>query len=148
MVIAGVGRLWWAICDAIGTENSDILKNAFPENFIRILWTPQQQINAEIDEWTTVHTAAELDQIGMQHGFAAGAAHNIAEICGHPHFLDRGSVTEVEDPLYGKMLIQGTRPSFSGTPGRIKWVSRAHGLGQRGRVQAVLRPAKGYPEAA
>ena len=127
VVIAGVGRLWWAICDAIGTENSEVLKNAFPENFIRILWTPQQQINAEIDAWTLALTVPELDQIGMKGGFAAGAAQNIAEICGHPHFLDRGSVIEVEDPLYGKILIQGTRPSFSGSPGRIKWVSRPMG---------------------
>ena len=127
VVIAGVGRLWWAICDTIGTENSDILKNAFPENFVRILWTPQQQINAEIDQWTLSHTAPELDQIGMGQGFAAGAAQNVAEICRHHHFLDRGSILEVEDPLYGKILIQGTRPSFSGSPGRIKWVSRPMG---------------------
>ena len=127
VVVAGVGRLWWAICDAIGTENSDILKNAFAENSIRILWTPQQQINEEIDQWTAQLTARELDQIGIDGGFAAGAAQNIAEICASPHFVDRASILEVEDPLYGKVLIQGTRPSFSGSPGRIKWVSRPMG---------------------
>ena len=135
VVIAGVGRLWWGICDSIGTENSEILKNAFAENFIRILWTPQQQINEEIDNWTRVHSALELDQIGMREGFAAGTAHNVAEICRHPHFQDRGSIIEVEDPLYGKVLIQGTRPSFSGSPGRIKWVSRPMGWDN----EAVLR---------
>jgi len=127
VVVAGVGRLWWAICDSIGTENSDILKNAFAENSIRILWTPQQQINEEIDQWTAALTARALDQIGIDGGFAAGAAQSIAEICESPHFLDRASIIEVEDPLYGKVLIQGTRPSFSGTPGRIKWVSRPMG---------------------
>ena len=134
-VVAGVGRLWWSICDTIGTEESEVLKNAFPENFVRILWTPQQQINDEIDKWTSAHPMQELDQIAMRQGFAAGGAYNISEICQSPHFLDRGSIIEVDDPLYGKVLIQGTRPSFSATPGRIKWVSRPMGWDN----EAILR---------
>ena len=142
-VVAGVGRLWWAICDTIGTEESEILKNAFPENFVRILWTPQQQINDEIDKWTLAHTMEELDETAMKQGFAAGGAYNIGEICKSPHSLDRGSVIEVEDPLYGKLLIQGTRPSFSATPGRIKWVSRPMGWDNEAILRKYLGLSRG-----
>ena len=126
-VVAGVGRLWFAICDAIATDESEMLKNAFPDNPTRIVWDPQKMINAEVDKWTLSHTMEELDQIGIAFGFAAGGCYNFAEILNTPHFQDRGSLIEVSDPLYGNVLIQGTKPSFSATPGRVKWVSRPMG---------------------
>jgi len=126
-VVAGMGRLWWAICDAIGTEDSQILKYAFPDNPVRLLWVPQKEINTEIDKWTMQHEMDELMEIGFRGGFAAGGVYNIKEICEHDHFLDRGGIIEVDDPLYGKLLIQGTKPALSETPGRIKWVSRPMG---------------------
>ena len=129
-IVAGMGRLWWAICDAVGDvvgEESEILKNAFPANEVRLLWTPQQQINFAIDQWTIEHEMDELMHIAFDKGFAAGGVYNVKEISEHDHYLDRASIIEVDDPLYGKFLIQGTRPAFSGTPGRIKWVSRPMG---------------------
>jgi len=130
-IVAGMGRLWWAICDAVSEivakEETEILKNAFPDNPVRLMWVPQQQINFAIDKWTAQHEMDELMDLGFQGGFAAGGVYNIKEICEHDHFLDRGGVIEVDDPLYGKFFIQGTKPGLSGTPGRIKWVSRPMG---------------------
>lgn len=130
-VVAGMGRLWWAICDelaeAIGQDEAEILKIAFPENPVRTEWSPQQQINSAIDKWTMSHTMDELMERGIAGGFAAGGVYNVQEICEHDHFLDRGAVIEIEDPLYGKMLVQGPKPVLSETPGRVKWISRPMG---------------------
>ncbi|MCX5999294.1 MAG: CoA transferase, partial [Chloroflexi bacterium] len=130
-VVAGMGRLWWAICDEIagtcGADEAEVLKIAFADNPVRVEWSPQQQINTSIDKWTEQHEMNELMQLGIKGGFAAGGVYNIKEICDHDHFLDRGAIMEVEDPLYGRFLFQGPKPVFSETPGRIKWVSRPMG---------------------
>lgn len=130
-IVAGMGRLWWAICDAvgkvIGPEESEILKNAFPDNPVRIQWTPQQQINSAIDKWTAQHEMDELMELALKGGFAAGGVYNVKEICEHDHFLDRGGIREVDDPIYGKFFFQGPKPALSETPGRIKWASRPMG---------------------
>ena len=126
-IVAAMGPVYPRLCDAIGTEEAQRMKTEYPDNTARVSWERQKVINAEIDKWTTQHTMDELDEIAMENGFAAGGVFNIKEICEHPHFLDRAVILEVDDPLYGKVLIQGTRPNFSETPGRIKWVSRPLG---------------------
>jgi crotonobetainyl-CoA:carnitine CoA-transferase CaiB-like acyl-CoA transferase len=63
----------------------------------------------------------------MNWGFAGAGCRKIKEICESPHFLDRASIEEVDDPLYGRMLVQGCRPNFHFTQARIKWLNKPMG---------------------
>jgi crotonobetainyl-CoA:carnitine CoA-transferase CaiB-like acyl-CoA transferase len=98
-----------------------------PMNSDRITWKAQVEINKEIDAWTEKHTLGEIDQEGMKYGYAGAGCKNIKEIANDPHFLDRASVEEIEDPLYGRMLVQGCRPNFHYTQARIKWLNKPMG---------------------
>jgi crotonobetainyl-CoA:carnitine CoA-transferase CaiB-like acyl-CoA transferase len=98
-----------------------------PMNSDRITWKAQVEINKEIDAWTEKHTLGEIDQEGMKYGYAGAGCKNIMEIANDPHFLDRASVEEIEDPLYGRMLVQGCRPNFHYTQARIKWLNKPMG---------------------
>lgn len=126
-IVAGMGPVYPRVCDSIGTEEAQRLKVEYPDNPARIPWPQQKRINAEIRKWTRQYTMDELNQMSLEGNFAAGGVLNTREICEHPHFLDRAVITEVDDPLYGKVLIQGTTPNLSETPSRIKWISRPLG---------------------
>jgi crotonobetainyl-CoA:carnitine CoA-transferase CaiB-like acyl-CoA transferase len=126
-VIAAIGPVWPRLCDCIGTDEMKKWETEFPMNTDRIQWKQQVEINAVIDEWTSQRTLSEIDAEGMKWGFAGAGCQNIKEICEATHFLDRASVEEVDDALYGKMLVQGVRPNFHGTTGRIKWLNRPMG---------------------
>ena len=126
-IVAGMGPVYPRVCDTIGTKEAQRMKVEYPDNTARILWRQQKLINAEITKWTKQHTMDELNQMALKGDFAASGVFTTKEIYEHPHFLDRAVVMEVDDPLYGKVLIQGTMPNFSETPGRIKWISRPLG---------------------
>jgi CoA:oxalate CoA-transferase len=126
-VIAAIGPVWPRLCECIGTADMKRWETELPMNTDRIPWKPQVEINKAIDKWTAEHTLAEIDTEGMKWGFAGAGCRNIKEICEDPHFLDRASIEEVDDPLYGKILVQGVRPNFHYTQGRIKWLNKPMG---------------------
>lgn len=142
-IVAGMGPVYPRVCDAIGTEEAQRIKVEYPDNTDRIPWRQQKLINAEITKWTEQHTMGELNQMALEGDFAASGVFTTKEIYDHPHFLDRAVVMEVDDPLYGKVLIQGTIPNSSETPGRIKWVSRPLGWDNETLLRKYLGLSQG-----
>jgi crotonobetainyl-CoA:carnitine CoA-transferase CaiB-like acyl-CoA transferase len=126
-VIAAIGPVWPRLCECIGTKDMKRWSTELPMNTDRVSWKAQVEVNTAIDEWTGAHTLPEIDQAGMKWGFAGAGCRNIKEICESPHFLDRASVEEVDDPLYGRMMVQGCRPNFHFTQARIKWLCKPMG---------------------
>ena len=126
-VIAAIGPVWPRLCECIGTEDMKRWSTELPMNSDRVSWKSQKEVNAVIDAWTGAHTLPEIDDAAMKWGFAGAGCRNIKEICESPHFLDRASVEEVDDPLYGRILVQGCRPNFHFTQARIKWVNKPMG---------------------
>lgn len=45
-----------------------------------------------------------------------------------PHLRARGSVWEMEDPVYGNMVEYGPAPKLSETPMRYKWAAKPVGF--------------------
>ena len=126
-IVAAIGPVWPRLCECMGTPNMKKWEKELPMNSDRITWKAQVEINAEIDKWTAKHTLEEIDKEGMKWGFAGAGCRNIKEIANDPHFLDRASMEEVDDPLYGRMLVQGCRPNFHYTQARIKWLNKPMG---------------------
>lgn len=45
----------------------------------------------------------------------------------NPHLRARGTVWELDDPLYGRIDEYGPVPKLSGSPGRLRWTAKPVG---------------------
>jgi crotonobetainyl-CoA:carnitine CoA-transferase CaiB-like acyl-CoA transferase len=73
-------------------------------------------------------TRAEVEAQAWQHHFAAAAVATAADHYEDPHLRARGSVWEMEDPVYGTMVEHGPAPKLSETPARYKWAAKPVGF--------------------
>lgn len=80
-----------------------------------------------IRAWAAKQARAELEALGVRHGFAAVRVATAKDKHDDDHLRARGSVWEYEDPLYGKLVEQGPAPKLSETPARIKWAGKPVG---------------------
>jgi crotonobetainyl-CoA:carnitine CoA-transferase CaiB-like acyl-CoA transferase len=55
-----------------------------------------------------------------------------------PHFRARGSVEELDDHVYGRVVDYGPAPQLSATPARHKWAGRPVGWHNRHVLQGIL----------
>lgn len=81
-----------------------------------------------VADWAGSRTKEEIDDSGARHGFAAAPVLSAEDHHAHPHFRERRSVWQLDDPLYGEMVEYGPAPKLSETPGRIKWPARPVGF--------------------
>ncbi|WP_290902600.1 CoA transferase [Ferroglobus sp.] len=86
---------------------------------------------AEIEKWSRERTVKEIIDAFMAYtgeGTAvAGEVLKPIETFKEENFWDRGIFQEIEDPEYGKLVIQSVVAKMEKTPGRIKWVCRKVG---------------------
>jgi crotonobetainyl-CoA:carnitine CoA-transferase CaiB-like acyl-CoA transferase len=104
----------------------------------------REQIDAALRSWIGTRG---LDEVLTAFGTAdatAAAVYDIADIVADPHYRARGSVTSVEHPQWGPVLMQGLIARLSGTPGRVH--STGPRLGEHTR--AILGDELGYPATA
>jgi crotonobetainyl-CoA:carnitine CoA-transferase CaiB-like acyl-CoA transferase len=92
-----------------------------------------KEVNAEamdqyIVEWVREMTRAEAEALARQHGFSAAAVATAQDHYEDPHLRARGSVWEMEDPVYGTMVEHGPAPKLSETPARYKWAAKPVGF--------------------
>jgi len=90
-----------ANCDALNETIISLFSNYTTEDLIRRLW---------------------------EHQVPASLVFNVKDAFEDPHYQARGSIIEVEDPVLGKVRMQGIVPRFSLTPGRVNRLGP--GLGQ------------------
>ncbi len=93
---------------------------------------------AIVAEWALAYTKEQLDELGVEHGFAAAPILSARDHFSHEHFRARRSVWQLDDPLYGDLLEYGPAPKLSETPGRIKWPARPVGFHNRYVLLSLL----------
>jgi crotonobetainyl-CoA:carnitine CoA-transferase CaiB-like acyl-CoA transferase len=54
------------------------------------------------------------------------------------HFRARGSVWELDDPVYGRVVDYGPAPKLSATPARHKWAGRPVGWHNTTVLKGIL----------
>jgi crotonobetainyl-CoA:carnitine CoA-transferase CaiB-like acyl-CoA transferase len=81
-----------------------------------------------IAEWARTKTAAEVEALAEQHGFAASHLYNIKDLIEDEHFRARDFVTEVDDPVVGPLLDYELPVMMSKTPPRVSWTIRPVGF--------------------
>lgn len=115
---ASTPSIWERLARAMGRE--DLLQDPrFRDNRARVRHS--DVVNGLVADWIGQHTLEELTRIFEEHQVAFGPVMNMADIAQDPHYRERGSVIELEDPELGRVRMPGVVPQFSRTPGRVRW---------------------------
>ena len=69
----------------------------------------------------------EIVRVSEEAGFSAAPVQGGRDQYEDPHLRARGTVWEVDDPLYGRIDEFGPVPKLSESPGRIKWIAKPVG---------------------
>ena len=97
-------------------------------------------LDAILKEWAQMFTMAEIEELGQRFGFGAAGVKNAKDHYFSEHLRERGSVWEVDDPIYGEVVEYGPIPKMSESPGRIKWAGKPVGFDN----EKVLAEILGY----
>ncbi len=82
----------------------------------------QDEIDAIVGDWVAQHSAADVQEILDEAGVVVGPVHTAADIVADPQFQDRGMLVEHHDErLNEDVLGPGVVPTFSDTPGSVRW---------------------------
>ncbi len=81
-----------------------------------------------IAEWARTKKAAEIEELGKTHGFAATRLHNAKDMHEDSHRRARDFVKEVDDPMMGNYPDHEFPVMMSKTPPKIKWTTRPVGF--------------------
>ncbi len=88
-------------------------------------------LKTEIERWSTRFTAAEiLAKVQAYRGpgiVATAKANTPGEVLEEAHWRERGALQIVDDPVYGRLLLQAPPLHMTETPPRIKWSCRPVG---------------------
>ena len=75
---------------------------------------------AEVEAWTKSMTCDEVIEVCTANGVPAGAINSIEDIFNDPHFKERGTMTSVNVPGIGDVIVPAALPRLSETPGEVK----------------------------
>ncbi len=124
---------WAALCEIM---NRPDLQQRFPTIKERLTPENQPKIQHEIEKWSENYTSEEILQIITEYSrkpdrkgtVVTGRLEEPKDVLEREHWRMRKTFVEVEDPHYGKVLVQDSSfHAMSRTPGRIKWVCRPIG---------------------
>lgn len=126
-IAAGTDEEFVGLCQAMGRP--DLLEDPrFKTWQERVREENAGELSRIIAEWAAERTRAEVDRLGEEYGFASAPVMTAKDHYEDEHFRIRGSVWELEDPIYGRVVEYGPAPKLSETPGRFKWVGPPVGL--------------------
>ena len=80
----------------------------------------QEDLYEVISDWMSTVSADEAVSVLNDAGIPASPVMSVADIASDPHYLQRGTFVEVEDPEFGKLLMAAPIPRLSDTPGKIR----------------------------
>ncbi len=126
-LVAGSDKAFEGLCRAMG--RGDLLTDPrFCTQADRAKEGHAEALDQCIGEWTQKMTRAEAVGLAQAHGFSASAVATARDHYEDPHLRARGSVWEMEDPVYGTMVEHGPAPKLSDTPARYKWAAKPVGF--------------------
>jgi benzylsuccinate CoA-transferase BbsF subunit len=128
---------WRALAGLIGAPDDDRFATA----------TGRLDATGELDElvaaWTETRQARTVETLLQEHGIPAHVAMSSVNALDDPQLTGRGHFVELEHPLFGKTVVQGSRYRLSETPAAVD--RPAPTLGRDN--DHVLRELLGYDDA-
>ena len=73
-----------------------------------------EEINGIVSEWTSSHTAADVEEACVVCDVPVATAYTAADMFADPHFAARGDLVEVDDAVAGPTRQQAPFPRFAG----------------------------------
>jgi crotonobetainyl-CoA:carnitine CoA-transferase CaiB-like acyl-CoA transferase len=74
------------------------------------------EINGIVSDWTSGHTASEIEAACVAHDVPVATAYTAADMFADAHFAAREDLVEIEDPVAGPLRQQAPYPRFVGEP--------------------------------
>jgi crotonobetainyl-CoA:carnitine CoA-transferase CaiB-like acyl-CoA transferase len=130
---------WRSLCSAMGKDEI-----ADDESFATLAdrLRNRRKLDPIIEAWT-VGLTAEAAEVALQRvGIPAAAVKDSKAVCEDDQLASRGYLIEVEHPVLGKTVVEGSRFILSRTPARVPTPAPTVG----GDSQHVLESILGYDE--
>lgn len=80
----------------------------------------QIELDQRINDWTGLHTIAEVEAAMIRHSVPAGKVYRAPEMLEDPHFQARKAIIEVETERFGRLKMQNAVPKMSATPSGVR----------------------------
>ncbi len=132
MVGGGHDRLWYRIWKTVGDQvpeaEEEIIADTNLRNISeRLPHTRQVKTYTLLCEWLKENTRAEAERKLVRQEVASGGVMAVHEVAEYPHFKYRRQVQEIDDQLYGKLLVGSSPQLAEKIPARLKWIGRPVG---------------------
>ncbi len=123
-IAAGGDNVWRRLAKIIG---GDALAedNRYKTSRDRI--NRSDELEQLIETWIAQREFSEVENTLVEAGVPAGGILRASDIAEDPHYRERNSLIEFEDPVNGKIAMPGVIPKLSETPGEVKWTGPALG---------------------
>lgn len=110
----------------------------FKDHLTRLQEDNATEILKLIADWVRTKLPEEIEELAEKHGFAASHVYTTKDVVENKHFLERGFMTEVDDPLLGQYLDHEFPVAMSRTPPKVEWSSRPVGFDNEHIMANVL----------
>lgn len=110
----------------------------FKDHLTRLKEENATEILKIIANWARTKTPDEIEALAEKYGFAASRVYNAKDILEDEHFRQRGFITEIDDPLYGKYLDHEFPVMMAKTPPQNKWSVRPVGFDNEYVMKRIL----------
>jgi crotonobetainyl-CoA:carnitine CoA-transferase CaiB-like acyl-CoA transferase len=136
-LVAGTDAEFRGLSEALGRPEL-ALDERFATAAARRCSTRADTLDELIQGWCATQSRGEIETAARAHGFAAAPVMSARDQYDDPHFRARGSVEELDDHVYGRVVDYGPAAQLSATPARHKWAGRPVGWHNRHVLQGIL----------
>ncbi|MDP6560104.1 MAG: CoA transferase, partial [Candidatus Binatia bacterium] len=109
-------KVFARLCHAMG-QNDLIADPRFATLAARVENT--DAVNGIVAEWARERSLKEVVDTLVEGEVPVSPVYNIRDVVEDPHYRDRGSILEMEDPVMGEVTVPGLVARFSRTPVEI-----------------------------
>jgi crotonobetainyl-CoA:carnitine CoA-transferase CaiB-like acyl-CoA transferase len=110
---SGAKRLFNAIGRSDLADRPDLQTN--PQRMLKL-----EECDGAVADWVRGHDQADALKIFEQAGVVAGPVYDIEQLFADPHVKARETLVELDDPVLGKVRMQGVVPRFRRAPGEVR----------------------------
>jgi len=138
-IAAGGDNVWRRLAKIIGGDElaEDIRYKTSRDRINR-----SDELEQLIENWIGQREFSEVENTLVQAGVPAGGILRASDIAEDPHYRERDSLIEFEDPVNGKIAMPGVIPKLSETPGEVKWTGPALGHHNQEIYEGLLDKTK------
>ncbi len=134
-IAAGGDNVWRRLAKIIGGE-ALAEDNRYKTSRDRI--ERSDELEQLIGKWIAQKKFSEIEKTLVRAGVPVGGILRASDIAEDPHYHERDSLIEFDDPVNGKIAMPGVIPKLSKTPGGVKWTGPSLGAHNQEIYEGLL----------